>query len=1085
MSSGSLKDLTRSITAAVPNLTLPLPSDLKQVIDAYLEKHSTYDDSDNQRLQEELLTIYQSSILDHPPRFAPFLALLRALQSNIRGSGRLLQWWDKLSGPVIIHLGVEKGLAFEARDSLLGILIYDDEEEEEHLKDAKATSAALAEILMSTWLVKSKLALEELNDHARFVEGQTHSILLAFGTRRPSDLLTTINKFVVQKNSRIPSLSLLCDFFRHEPPHLHLLLQTPLFDNLLRCLQIDTSTRAISLAMTSLIMFLPHIPITSSKHLPALFNIYSRMLFWDKERKKVDQPHPHGDDEEALPPEGRWEKLSYLLESEDETVPELLHYFTFLYGLYPINFMSYIRKPQRYLRYANFPGADDLEIEPTEIRKRSEGYRQVHLMHPNFFMLTLETELTDTQRWQKSSAADVVAECMALFVPDEENHQRHISRARGPMRRVDLERNADVPEQPLLDQDATSFQHRHAAWRDTRSTMVASPEGYRSISNSGLNRRASQTSQSMPSSAVAESPSLQASERHDSPNLPPQHATTLSDMLSSQVSTRGSLHRVFTNDSEASFSLSHPNHTDAIHMGGLFSTLTGDAVPRSPSLRPTTGTTGTSTRVAYLQREIQLLKNDLNFERYLKQQHLSHIGKIRRQQIREARVEAETQHLMNYNRGLKAKLVESQRVNTQIRKETEKSKLHSRKWEADLTNKLRVLREEQKKWVAERDRLVADLATAQESNTKLMNITVEAESRALSASQTVESVKSNLEEFERLRKYVDEMNTKILKFEAGERSVDIARENETAALNRVYILEMELAARDNELAQAREAFDDALDDMRKLYRDRDDADSYKSGTDEEKMKFGHVFIDTALAASRHRINDLTLSHNHLLKRYTRLQNAYIQLQEQVEDLPDNEASLHGGNGLYNLSNSNSNSNRSPSSSNRWKNRAHARSDPESGTIFEGNVGGFNANASFPMRPNSRIDTSTPYRYGESVGGRSPVSATGGGYPGSHFQTPQPYTTGPVMAPSMAGTGRSSESTGDGVPKVKPQSEVRVFGRGGVQNIGKEVKKKDKAKEKEAAKNDGAPVTPEQPAKEKKEKIKMAGGMRGIRGFGNI
>ncbi|PVH73890.1 hypothetical protein DL98DRAFT_519610 [Cadophora sp. DSE1049] len=1057
MSSGSLKDLSKSIAASAANLTLPLPSDLSQVINTYLEKHAVYDDADSQRLQEELLTIYQSSILDHPTRLAPFLAILRNLKPNIRGSGRLLQWWDRLSGPIIINLGVEKGLAFETRDTLLGILIYD-EEEEEHLKDAKASSAAVAENLMSTWLAKSKLALDELNEHARFVESQIQLILLAFGKRRPSDFLTTINKFFVQKNSRILSLSLLCEFFRHQPPHLHQLLQTPLFDNLLRCLQIDTSTRVISLAMTALIMFLPHIPISSSKHLPALFNIYSRMLFWDKERKVAEVlPQPTDDDEQAPTQEDgkQWEKLSYLLESEDDTVPELLHYFTFLYGLYPINFMSYIRKPQRYLRHANFPGADDLDIEPTEIRQRSEGFRQVHLMHPNFFMLTLESELTDTQRWQKSSAPDVVAECMALYVPGEVQHQ--ISRARGSIKKVEL--NTDVPDQPLLDSDATPFQSRHNSWRDTRSTAVASPEGFRS--SSGLHRKLSQTSQSLPS--VADSPPLQASDRHDSPTIPPHtlgsHTNQLSDILGSQISTRGSLYRVFTNDSEASLPLSHAN--DPIHMSGLFDTLTRETIPRSPSLRPTTS--ANSTKVAYLQREIQLLKNDLNFERYLKQQHLSHIGKIRRQQIREARVEAETQHLINYNRGLKSKLEEAKRQNTQMKKETEKSKTHSRKWEADLTAKLRVLREEQRKWNAERDQLLSDLATHRDNNTKLKNITVEAESRALAADQTVDSVKSNLEEFERLRKQSDVMSKRIMQFEADARGAEVAKELKEAALNRIHLLEMELASRDEELVKSKAAFEAELEGIRS--RDRDDARSFRSD-ESERAHLSHVFLDTAMAASRHRINELTMSHNHLLKRYTRLQAAYTELREHLDDLQGGDEPLLGGSYTF--------SNNSPT--HQYKSRAHARSDPEQPTIFEGGP-----NTPFPVRP-SRLDTS--YRHGSLADGRSPVS--GGGYPAQHFQSPQPY--GP---PSMAGTGKSAESGdsqgngGSAPPKIKPQSDVRVFGRGGVQNIGKKEKeKKDKAKEKDAkdsTKGEG-PATPEAPAKKDK---KLGVGMRGIRGFGNI
>ena len=46
-----------------------------------------------------------------------------------------------------------------------------------------------------------------------------------------------------------------------------------------------------------------------------------------------------------------------------------------------------------------------------------------------------------------------------------------------------------------------------------------------------------------------------------------------------------------------------------------------------------------------------------------------------RKQIRELRVEAETQNLLNSNRQLKSKLEEAKRMNAQMKKEGEKSKI--------------------------------------------------------------------------------------------------------------------------------------------------------------------------------------------------------------------------------------------------------------------------------------------------------------------------------------------------------------------------------------------------------------------------
>ncbi len=181
----SLKDLSKAIVTSVPSLALPLPEDLLQVINAYLEKHAEHDDSESQRLHDELFLIYQSSILEHPSRFAPFLEILRLFKPILRGSKRLLQWWSALSSPVTIHLGVEKGLAVEATSVLLEILVYEEDEEGLDKDDAQATSDAVAESLITTWLAKSKIANEEFNEHAKFVEKQLKLVLFLFGRKRP------------------------------------------------------------------------------------------------------------------------------------------------------------------------------------------------------------------------------------------------------------------------------------------------------------------------------------------------------------------------------------------------------------------------------------------------------------------------------------------------------------------------------------------------------------------------------------------------------------------------------------------------------------------------------------------------------------------------------------------------------------------------------------------------------------------------------------------------------------------------------------------------------------------------------------
>lgn len=833
--------------------------------------------------------------------------------------------------------------------------------------------------------------------------------------------------------------------------------------------------------MTALVMFLPHIPSDLAAHLPALFNIYSRMLFWDRERRATTESAVTDEDDEkgeTSSPEDKnsWSKLSYLLESDDETVPELLHYFTFLYGLYPINFMSYIRKPQKYLRHANFPGADDLDVQPTEIRQRSEPFRQVHLLHPNFYEMTIESELTDNNRWMRSEAADVVAECMALYSPGEEGHLLATrSRGSNASKKVDL--NADVPEQPLLEHEAaTPFQSRHTSWRNTSSTMVASPDGCR---NSGLHRKASQTSQSMPS--IVDSPSIRP--MGDSPTLPPHIINSVShpqlqDMLNSQRSTRGSMYQALTNDSVASLALSQNHQDNSAHVDAYLQSLARDPAPRSPSLRPSTNDPGL--KVAYLHREIQLLRNDLNFERYLKQQHLSHIGQLRRKQIREARVEAETQNLLNSNRSLKSKLEEAKRLNAQMKKEGEKSKSHSRKWETDLSAKLRVLKDEQKKWTLEKDELNRELGVLRDDAFQLRQLVVASEAKDLASQQKVQSIESNLDELERLRAEVEKLTLALRTYEAGETEAVQAREREEDALKQVAILTLKLRARDEELNKHKAAFEAELQSLRTQSKGE------ITGNDRKKNRdLSQDMIDSALAVSRNRIIEVQKAHNHLLKRYNELHSAYLELKEARDhDEVENDDSLLGG-GAARPYLQTSQTFRAQSPTPMIGDGIRRRNHTFSETEFDSH----HASASpsnLPARP-ARLDTSfTP----TGQDSRSPVGGNGGLFH-SPFGSGNGFGAGRGSVDSES---LSLDGQGNPKPKIKPQSDVRIYGRGkrppslrlcdedrplkavlmngigGVQNIGKKEKdKKDKGKEKEKD-------------KESTEGKKKSAGIRGIRGF---
>lgn len=778
--------------------------------------------------------------------------------------------------------------------------------------------------------------------------------------------------------------------------------------NLLRCLQTDTSTTVVSLAMTALVMFLPHIPNSMSRHLPALFNIYTRILFWDRERVLSPELQSKHDPEKSEDEEGKkvetteWEKLAYSFDSDDDTVPELLHYFTFLYGLYPINFMSYIRKPGRYLRHANFPGADDIDVQPSEIHERSEPFRHVHLLHQNFYTMTVESEITDPNRWMRSEASDVVAACMSLCGPTYPG----LNPLPGPpptsrLPEIPGHSNEDVPDQHLEPFDENMLFRRQSietdeardpSWRNTTSTVVASP-----IVGDSVLQDVSQLIQPRTGSPGVD----EQLDRTDSPTLPPQliFSTSNEEPNGTQI-FRGSLDRSLPNASEVSFVSSH--HTkDSSAMDSYLQSLPHQPPP-APSMSPSTKE-GSGT-IASLQREIMLLKNDLNFERYLKQQHLSHIGQLRGNHVREARVEAETQNLINSNKGLKNKLEDAKMTTLQMKKESDKSRHHSKKWETELATKLRTLKDEQKKWNIESETLRRDLAAAKESNYQLKQLVVASEAKALASRQKVQSIELNVNELEKLRQEVDKLTATIRTYEAGEMDHERARVSEALALTKVEIVEMKLQARDAELERARLSTNREIENLSAKLEQATAVLHNKQPVGFQSM------IDSALAVTRSRLTESQKAHAHLLKRFTNLQASYLALHDHRYS---DEPLLSGGEEY---------SHYSPIITQRSRNRPRGVSNPDA---YDPSSTGTGSPPTSTRLPRSETSTSQ----------RGPIPRPSSQNDG---RVSQRFNTADFMSHGRSGSDgtESVELDHNGVPKIKPQSEVRVYGRGMYKHVEK-------------------------------------------------
>jgi len=259
----------------------------------------------------------------------------------------------------------------------------------------------------------------------------------------------------------------------------------------------------------------------------------------------------------------------------------------------------------------------------------------------------------------------------------------------------------------------------------------------------------------------------------------------------------------------------------------------------------------------------------------------------------------------------------------------------------------------------------------------------------------------------------------------------------------VEVLKMKLQARDQEMLSTKSAIDGAHQDARKA--------SEALGM-RNKKTLPQEALDSSLAVARKRNIEIQKAHNHLLARYNQLQEAYMDLKESYDqsrqDLVQESPPLLSRGAP-----------RSPLDAMD----GHRSSSPTPGSSYKSVVN------TGPGHP-GRINTSNfAHNRHESKDGGMVNAAQGA----------VAYHFGP-HGPNSRGSIGSDEYSFDGInpsgkSKIKPQSEMRVYGRGGVQNIGKKEKDgKDKGKGKGKDKEPTSPAVDGTQSVGKKKKGLLGG-----------
>ncbi|EAU88254.2 hypothetical protein CC1G_03926 [Coprinopsis cinerea okayama7 len=600
-------------------------------------------------------------------------------------------------------------------------------------------------------------------------------ILIAYGGQSPEDLLTEIDRQFAIPSHRLQLLILLNKMFSANefPPCTPVVASHSILKSLWNCLLFDNSSTVCTAALSLVSQLLPYFAVHTKEilksGLPQLFAIMARVVCW-KER-----PPPlrgEGNDEEferelyretvrvlQPRPELGWERLEMTFRGTPSVPPSFRPYFTILFYLYPSNTLKFIRWPVQYMKDAGYPSPYTVPweeaLDEDGIRRKSENLMREHICHPCLIWNDPVTELEKPEFWSRYDVPRIGSEATMLDI-------RYLAMG---LREKYAEQHSDGPPGAP---GTTSFTHPVSSSENPESTHFIHPVDL----SSGKVK------------------------------------ISLQDMIDASVALKSNIDVEVTKPYAKWSSLIFPSP-----VGRITSSMKGKS-PETTSLRSedTTRTDDGSRSMVHvaevisgLQKEVLLLRNELNFELWHSRENAKHVGRLYEDRILMRSAESERQGLYNklrkYRNQVKALETELHEHKTQ----TAAAKSRYADWTKELQDKLKILREDKKKLVAE-----ANAVRSSELNLKaLFDAQGKRLSEALGQVFTLQAeAKQNTEQIERLRdceKQVEELTKLRQTWEDDSRTfADVKREMErlqqrnSELEERVRVLEAE---RSQQLAQ--------------------------------------------------------------------------------------------------------------------------------------------------------------------------------------------------------------------------------------------------------------------------------------------
>ncbi|EJD05853.1 uncharacterized protein FOMMEDRAFT_139182 [Fomitiporia mediterranea MF3/22] len=669
------------------------------LLDEEILQISASDGESSQRrdFEEELQSIYDEHVDFY--RFQPveiFLDVLAHARPILPVTTFIATWFDLLLRPALREPRLTSPAVERAKQLVIEALENDGEDPEMVTNFRKRLVDLYLLDALNESSGKDILEWAQLDEHQRNMniwwKNNLEDILVTYGLAQPEELMDVMQDCFKTSSSRLQLISLL-DSLVSQPSFLDIssaVFTHPLMGSIFRSLEVDNSSTVCAVELALLVKILPCAAIKAygplKDILPRLLGILGRVLCWkarggqvkqggcvtysdlldyddpaliaEMEKKELDDEiedlKETWQSKLEIREELEWDRLERTFDMSTTSLPVPKQFFSLLYFLFPCNTIHFLRRPIAYLeeRDADSPwtvGWKDA-LDELQIRTAGSSLMRTHIMHPSVLLHDLDSELSDGDRWNTYDVSRVVGECMMLDAQTvgSAGHGDHALHYLGP-----------------------SDKRSHGLGRSGDVTTTQTP----TVRNAQL----------------------------DEP--PPRlRKISLHDLIATSAALKSGADINVSEKAPVwpSILFTPPPSTAPSRSSSVDPTMISEATSPTDELKIPTQISET---IAGLQREVLLLRTELNFELWLKRENVKHITRLHQDGVLTKSAELEQQRLQNRLREYRGQLIELQKESKKQQEQAQSMKKNDIEWKENLSAKLNDLRQQKKSWMEEANAL--------------------------------------------------------------------------------------------------------------------------------------------------------------------------------------------------------------------------------------------------------------------------------------------------------------------------------------------------------------------------------------------